>query len=309
MIIRTKDMSHQTISFSSLNSNTDSWILGNDLIINDDRSRQEDYSPEELAPFQSVSSKAEEMFGITICWQGEMQVDWGNGEFTLHKGDGFFLQSGTLGGLKQISAQSRSIGIFTNERFFSPNLSSAEAAIFTSEVLKRPYFTLNEEQFQNVVSIIEMMEQVLNDRDHLAYVRRMLHGMTQMLTFLCLSIYHSQMEVVDTNFATQHDNNIFHRFLSLVQQNYSQHPDISFYADQLCISPKYLSRLVYLASGIHAGDHIDNYRINEAKSLLRTGQYNINEVSERLNFNSPSHFCRYFKKFTGMTPLTFRNSK
>jgi len=280
--------------------------LGDELVIFDDSERQEDYTPEELEAMKMSHIRAENIFGILICLQGEMEMDWGGKSFVMHHGDMMFYQSGTLGGLRSASPDGRCIHICTREDFYKPQLSSAEAAIFQSEVLVQPMCNLTELGLNQVLVLYGQIKHLLEHRDEVIYVRRMLLGLMQTLSFLCLCIYHSQMAKKDVFFEKTHDQNIFHRFISLVQVHYAEHSEIKFYADKLCISPKYLSTLVFKASGKHASDHIDTYRLNEAKSLLRTHKYNINEVSDMLSFNSPSHFCRYFKNATGKTPLQFQ---
>lgn len=280
--------------------------LGDELAIYEDIDRKEDYSSEDIEALTSVYTRAENVFGIVVCLQGEMEVDWGGQTILLHRGDMMFFQSGTLGGLRRVSPDVRSLHISTREDFFKPQLTSSEVAVFLSEILVKPNCNLTEEGLQSVLTLYSQMKLILQNRDRIFYVRRMVLGLLQTLSFICLSIYHTQMVQHDVNFEKSHNQHIFQRFLSLVQVHYTEHREIRFYADKLCISPKYLSTLVYKASGKHASEHIDTYRLNEAKALLRTCKYNINEVSEMLSFNSPSHFCRYFKKSTGKSPMQFQ---
>lgn len=97
--------------------------LGDELAIFEDMDRQENYSPEELNAMFCTHTKAENIFGIVICLQGEIELDWGGKSILLHHADMMFFQSGTLGGLRGASSDARSLLITTREDFFKPQQS------------------------------------------------------------------------------------------------------------------------------------------------------------------------------------------
>ena len=93
-------------------------------------------------------------------------------------------------------------------------------------------------------------------------------------------------------------------------------PDYDFQDDiiagaarELCITPKYLSRIVSRVAGKKALMVIQENVIAEAESLLKDGQYNVQQISDILHFPTPSYFCRYFRKATGMTPRAYMLGK
>ena len=100
---------------------------------------------------------------------------------------------------------------------------------------------------------------------------------------------------------------VFERFIALVNEHAKSQHTLAFYADKLCLSQRYLSRLVWQVSGVYAKDWIDRALITEAKVMLRHGQLTVSAISEALNFPNPSFFNKYFKRQTGQTPLAFRN--
>ena len=98
------------------------------------------------------------------------------------------------------------------------------------------------------------------------------------------------------------------KFLSLVQQHFKKERFLDFYASQLEVSSKHLSRTVKETSGFSAVDWIDRFVILEAKVLLKSTTMSVQQISDELNFNSQSFFGKYFKKHTGSSPKDFRNS-
>ena len=83
---------------------------------------------------------------------------------------------------------------------------------------------------------------------------------------------------------------------------------MSFYADKLCISPKYLSLLVKETTGKSAARWIDEFVLMEAKNLLRFSGKNVQQVAYALNFTNQSSFGKYFKHMTGQSPTEYQKS-
>ena len=99
---------------------------------------------------------------------------------------------------------------------------------------------------------------------------------------------------------------LFERFMILVRQHCVREREVAFYADQLCISTRYLSTIVHALSGRTAKMLIDEAVILEIKLLLQNTGYSIQEIAYRLHFPDQSYLGRFFRKHTGLSPSRFR---
>lgn len=100
---------------------------------------------------------------------------------------------------------------------------------------------------------------------------------------------------------------IFDRFIRLVNMHAGEERRLSFYADKLCITERYLGTVVRSASGITAKEWIDRAVITAAKVMLRHDNLQINRIADELKFPNPSFFCKYFRRLVGCTPQEFRD--
>ena len=98
----------------------------------------------------------------------------------------------------------------------------------------------------------------------------------------------------------------YEEFLALVSENFMNEKGVAFYAEKMCLTPKYLTTLVKNVSGRTATEWIDAFIVLEAKNLLKYSDLTVKEIGYRLNFQSIPSFHKFFKTQTGMTPNEYR---
>lgn len=101
---------------------------------------------------------------------------------------------------------------------------------------------------------------------------------------------------------------LMYRFLTELNLRFKKERSVSYYANFLCLSPKHFAQVVYRKSGKYAKDWIKEYVIREAKTLLKSGNYTVQEVSDLLHFPNAAFFGKYFKKAVGCTPKTYKEN-
>lgn len=109
------------------------------------------------------------------------------------------------------------------------------------------------------------------------------------------------MQATDTTAST------FFRFLELAQMHSITEREVSFYADKLCITPKYLSELCRKMSNLPASEWIGYYALYEIKKMLNDPALTLTDIAEQMHFYNLSHFSRYAKRMLGVSPAEYRN--
>lgn len=102
---------------------------------------------------------------------------------------------------------------------------------------------------------------------------------------------------------------LFYEFMELLTENYTIERRVEFYADKLCITPKYFSSIVKSVSGKSAAEWITDMVIRNAIAMLTGTRQTIQQISNALNFPNPSFFSQYFKRATGKTPKEYRRTE
>ena len=103
-----------------------------------------------------------------------------------------------------------------------------------------------------------------------------------------------------------HQEDLFFQFMKLLSDHITSERSVTYYASQLCITPKYLSTVVKLVSGKTPTDWIKEKLIDEMKYRLCHSQATIKEIAFQLHFPNNSFFGKYFKAATGVSPTRYR---
>lgn len=106
-----------------------------------------------------------------------------------------------------------------------------------------------------------------------------------------------------------HYEYILKSFFNSLMQNYRKEHLVSFYAEQLSITPQYLSLIIKDLTGRTPSQFIFERLYCEARSLLDSPDLSIKEISEQLYFSDQSAFGKFFKKRSGISPVDFRKKR
>lgn len=117
----------------------------------------------------------------------------------------------------------------------------------------------------------------------------------------------------NTRKAAHHD--LLVRLESLLDQYFKEErglmkglPTVQYVADELCVSPHYLSDMLRTLTGQNAQQHIHNQLIDKAKEILSVSKLSVAEVAYQLGFEHPQSFNKLFKRKTNLSPLQYRQS-
>ena len=159
------------------------------------------------------------------------------------------------------------------------------------------------EVFQGVIAMIEQELHRAIDK----HTRELIVSNIELLLNYCLRFY-------DRQFITREEINhgVVIKFLTLLDEymndkaKYEGLPTVAYFADKCCLSNGYFGTLVKTETGRTAKDLINDRVLAKAKELLQSDTITITEVSQRIGFEYPQHFVRFFKSLTGKTPSQWR---
>ena len=166
-------------------------------------------------------------------------------------------------------------------------------------------FHLNDEQYKGISTCLNAMR-IISTLDH-PFREKLLTAQIDIMAHLT-EIYCSENGFVPEEKSGV--DQLILKFHEAIAQHYTKHRDVKFYADLLCLSPKYFGTIVRQALGYSASEQISRYVMVQAKHLLRHHRkLTIQQISDRMGFSDQTSFARYFKGHCGQTPQEYREMK
>jgi AraC family transcriptional activator of pobA len=153
---------------------------------------------------------------------------------------------------------------------------------------------------------MKMLEPLFGSLKALKENKDTIPGIVHSLLML-VSSFHAAQSDQPKNATVSRREKITHEFRKMVAENFPEHKEVTYYADHLNITPKYLSEVLQVELGKSAKNFIDEFVIMEAKSLLKQTTMSIQEICHWLGFEDASHFTKSFKKLVKNTPSEYRN--
>ncbi|WP_029902177.1 AraC family transcriptional regulator [Prevotella sp. 10(H)] len=177
-------------------------------------------------------------------------------------------------------------------------------------IIQCPCLTLSDEEIAKLLEFHSFIVAQYKRKDH-PFRIQMAKGLLYALLTEVGAIYYNKLKVPEMEKDMKSEANSYQKeqvfsFFKLLLHHHKNEKTLQFYADKMCLTPKYLSTIIKERTGRTAFSWINEILITSTKYLLKTTDMTILQISEELNFPNASFFGRFFKKHTGMTPVQYR---
>lgn len=250
-------------------------------------------------------------FMLFYCANGDLNMSVNLTDVVISKGMVFINVPGNIIRINEIintvEEPVRYICMALSKEFFQ-GLNLEVCKLFNEGIsmLQKPGVLLKERDFELTGSLIRYIISLLHTE--VSYKREAVLSALSSLFYILMGAWTEASSELNVISQSNRSKVIFDRFMRLVMEFHTEHRNVGFYAEKLCLTPKYLSKIIKSASGRSAPEWIDSYVILEAKNLLKYSGTPIKEIVYQLNFPNQSVFYKFFKAHTGMTPTEYRNS-
>lgn len=168
---------------------------------------------------------------------------------------------------------------------------------------KSPILKINEEDVHEILAIFRLMKLLLRS-DKKLFRNEIIESLFKTAFYIISEVSNREKEQLPKQGRCEV---IFDEFMNLLEEHCRRERNVSFYAEQLNITPKYFSSAIKQVSGKTAARWIDDAVIMEAKTMLKFSGMSIQEIAYRLNFSTQSFFGKYFKQHTGVSPSRYKH--
>lgn len=250
--------------------------------------------------------------GILLVWciKGRLSVSINLNDYILKENTLFLCVPGNIFKLNEIISDEEELHYvcIAMSREFAADQKVDVNKTFSNglSLMDDPSVALSEEESAMIADYIDMMGKVA--RSELTYKKESIQSLWTSMIYIFAGVLDNRAKAKGPAESTNRSRLLFEQFISLVAKYHGQYRNVGFYADKLCLTPKYLSKLIKNATGRSAPEWIDAYVILEAKNMLKYSNETIKEIVYKLNFPNQSVFYKFFKARTGMTPSEYRNS-
>lgn len=170
---------------------------------------------------------------------------------------------------------------------------------------ENPLIQLEKNAFEQLNESFEFLKKKFETMDGNSCKLQVLKNHLIGLLYECIGINN---DPVATEVVKSRGQVLFAQFIDLVVEHHREQHSVKFYADELGITPKYLSAVAEEQTGKNAKRWIDEHIALDAKVLLRSSSRDIQKVSSILNFPDVSFFGKFFKRLVGVSPKAYRKT-
>lgn len=264
-------------------------------------------------PFINSSFRTDFLM-IFFCLKGQMQLVVGDSQFQISAGDSFLCKP-----CETIQQVLTSGDCKTWTLFYTPDIVNHvlpvrnDLAMMLEGDFKRIIHFGEKYMSERIYLLLDMLRSRVLDRQLPFYSQTLFHFFSTVLFEVinhCSptqnTTYLSKETDDSANEHASRSDTLFKQFIQLLNEDEGRHRTVAFYAEELCVSPKHLLRVVKEKTNKKALNIINSFAIQQIKIDLKLTDLPINALATKYNFSNFSYFCQFVKRYLGMKPQEYR---
>lgn len=243
---------------------------------------------------------------FVFCLSGECTFLFNLAEYKVKANDFIMIPPGSILQFHSRSASYQSYVILFSSSLLNSLDLTRGSFFFSRVVADHPVLSLPEKDvvlLKEYCSLLKRIFERIHPEMEPEIVRHLLVSLFYCVSSLCRRQYKTK-EV--TRYSRLQE--VYRRLSTLIMEHYKTNRTVKFYADKLCLSPRYLSSIVKKFNGKQVSHMIERAVILDAQLQLKSSNRTVQQIAEDLNFPNPSFFGKFFKRHTGLTPRQYRES-
>lgn len=239
-----------------------------------------------------------------LCTAGRCSFRFNGQPFELREGDLMIVRKGSLLDDVTLSDDFSVKNLFVTASFVELSTPSTNYGMKGQLALfLNPVIHLNDTQRFMCERDFRWIEYRLQQTGHRFYTELLINAVqSAILDFFHFHAMNNGQDTISTQNAT-----LMSRFLHMLEEgSYRSHREVTYYADVLCVTPKYLSEVSKRVSGYAANYWINRYTALDIARLLRDRSLSFVQISDMFGFSSAAYFSRYVQRNLGVNPTRYR---
>lgn len=282
-----------------------------DLFYNEMRNRLERLSEDDIMVFDIMSGMPQKENFITqayillICYEGKASCRIGEKVHDLRKGDLFIGQPQLFVENAMTSLDFKCKGLLLSSNYIESLFFLGGKAWDAKFIIKdNPVVHLSDEELEMAIQNNDFIRLKLESAKKMPHHKEIISYLLQSFIYEFYDTLVPKLNLATYSYTSA--ENLFSRFMNMALEETPLHREVSFYADRLCITPKYLSVICKQTSGSTASTILNNLSIKHIKQQLRTSSKTVKQIANEAGFDNLSFFGKYVKRELGMSPREYR---
>lgn len=264
-------------------------------------------APGDPTPAVNKPFRAEEG-GFLLVTNGMLRFQCNLETITCTQGCIYFIIQGFIYTIEAMSEDCSFTGITMNTDFLMKSgihITGSELFQMTASGISHQY-NINNREAEMIMSMLAIINARLTNSDPRYFQKEVIQHQLMALLYETGSVFMKYNDFQSIKLNRKED--LTARFLDLLRLHVKSERSLQFYASRLSVTTGHLTKVIKQVIGKPAGELIDAAVITEAQILLSNPAVSVAQAAEQLQFSDQSFFGKYFKKHTGLSPSTYKQT-